>query len=354
MVNFVINDNIVIENLVYKYNLWRKNKKFCQPKFNATEITCSNTGIHCLHYTNIDAINSCQFPVVAINALVEGLHSKDYFDLYDTSKHYIIFCNSQWDKNLVKLNFSYDLVYYYFFLFEYADEYFSPSRFSFYFDKFYKFEEQKPSLFCATIGTTRSQRTYVVNEILSKVNVKNFFLKYSGKDLGSQSQYLDTMVPTNRVFDSYRYVIPEHYFTISNTIPIDLYNQCYFKLIIESDIDLENDFFMTEKTVKALIAGIPFVLMGTQYFLANLRNLGFKTFDKIWDESYDIIPNYQDRVNAIVNLINSLAKFDWKQNKDKLKSIAEYNYRHFANLGKLSDHCFSNLNDIISKYDSRY
>ena len=42
----------------------------------------------------------------------------------------------------------------------------------------------------------------------------------------------------------------------------------------------------TEKILKPIQQYHPFILLG-MYGLQNLRNLGFKTFDSVWDESYD-------------------------------------------------------------------
>ena len=46
-------------------------------------------------------------------------------------------------------------------------------------------------------------------------------------------------------------------------------------------------FFPTEKIWKPILAGIPFVCIATQNFLKRVRDLGFKTYDTVWDESYD-------------------------------------------------------------------
>ena len=81
----------------------------------------------------------------------------------------------------------------------------------------------------------------------------------------------------------------KYYHSISQTLPIDLYNQCRFNLTVETDLDWTNEFFLTEKTVKNLIIGMPFVSVSTPHFLKNLRSLGFETYSSVWDESYDDI-----------------------------------------------------------------
>jgi hypothetical protein len=46
-------------------------------------------------------------------------------------------------------------------------------------------------------------------------------------------------------------------------------------------------FFPTEKTVRPLLFGKPMLIYGPRHFLHNLRIQGFRTWNYIWDESYD-------------------------------------------------------------------
>lgn len=46
-------------------------------------------------------------------------------------------------------------------------------------------------------------------------------------------------------------------------------------------------FFMTEKTLRPIVNRKPFVVQGSQWYLKNLRLLGFKTFNDWWPEDYD-------------------------------------------------------------------
>mgnify|MGYP000353789169 CR=1 FL=1 len=49
-----------------------------------------------------------------------------------------------------------------------------------------------------------------------------------------------------------------------------IYNQAYFNLVVESDIEYPYSFDPTEKIGKALLTGIPFVVYSTPNFLQNL------------------------------------------------------------------------------------
>ena len=53
--------------------------------------------------------------------------------------------------------------------------------------------------------------------------------------------------------------------------------------------------FFTEKVAKPLVSRRPFIAFAGVNYLANLRKLGFLTFDCIVDESYDQEPNPEKR-----------------------------------------------------------
>ena len=68
---------------------------------------------------------------------------------------------------------------------------------------------------------------------------------------------------------------------------------------ILKDIPGANTVFFTEKTARPLLWGMPFFLHAGQYALQSLRELGFRTFDSLWDESYDLIYDPTERAAAL-------------------------------------------------------
>lgn len=76
----------------------------------------------------------------------------------------------------------------------------------------------------------------------------------------------------------------------------------------ESIKDYHNVTFITEKIEKCIAAGQPFILVGTPGYLKKLHELGFKTFDKWWDESYDEESDDIKRLNKIKEVILELSK----------------------------------------------
>jgi hypothetical protein len=118
--------------------------------------------------------------------------------------------------------------------------------------------------------------------------------------------------------------------SLSQVIPCAIYNQTHYTLVAETCADNEFSFF-TEKIVKPIVARRLFIVAAGQYYLRNLRALGFKTFDGIVDESYDNISDCTERMLAVTDQVNRLTKLDGNLIESAIVSIIEHNYRHMMN-----------------------
>ncbi len=83
----------------------------------------------------------------------------------------------------------------------------------------------------------------------------------------------------------------------------------------------------TPKTFKAIKQKRPFILtMGqTGNDLTYLKLLGFKTFDSVWDESYDCLTGIE-RLDAISKLCYNLSRRDITELYNQTREICEHNY----------------------------
>lgn len=90
-----------------------------------------------------------------------------------------------------------------------------------------------------------------------------------------------------------------------------------------------------EISFKGIGAKRPFILFGTPYLLSHLRDLGFKTFNDYWDESYDTVLNLEDRVTAIMKLLTSLSTMSESAMQQlilDMQTIIEHNFYHLKNV----------------------
>ena len=141
--------------------------------------------------------------------------------------------------------------------------------------------------------------------------------------------------------------------SLSQIIPIDIYNRTHYSLVCETNFN--NEFvFLTEKTVKPILARRLFITLGNQYHLAALRRLGFKTFNGIIDESYDTVEDTVERHTAAMVQLKLLCARDPAEVIDLIKDIVDYNFNlmysnDWYNLFKqdFGDFFFSRNNRVI-------
>ena len=111
------------------------------------------------------------------------------------------------------------------------------------------------------------------------------------------------------------------------------YDNTYFSIVSETLVDVINppDLhlpFVTEKTFKPIAYRHPFVVAAQPGHLQYIRNLGFETFDNLFDEGYDSIADWSLRLTSIINTIKQFKK----QPYDKLTlHKIEHNYNRFFN-----------------------
>lgn len=97
--------------------------------------------------------------------------------------------------------------------------------------------------------------------------------------------------------------------------------------------------FFSEKIFKPIVFMHPFILVGRHNSLKLLRDSGYRTFDGIFDESYDSIDNDIDRLNAIeseITRLNTLPAGKWASMLTNIQPIVEHNYKHYISSRRLA------------------
>jgi len=93
----------------------------------------------------------------------------------------------------------------------------------------------------------------------------------------------------------------------------------------------------SEKVIKPIYAKRPFLLLAPAGTLNLLKELGFKTFNNWWDESYDTITDPVKRLESVYQLSIKILSKDYNQLKKiliQMEDILEHNKQHLDNLGK--------------------
>jgi len=114
---------------------------------------------------------------------------------------------------------------------------------------------------------------------------------------------------------------------------LSLFDECAESLLylVTETVATGRRHHLTEKTFKPIAMGMPFVIVGTQGSLKYLRSYGFRTFEGIWDESYDSAED-DVRIERIASLLSSLDELPIEAKQDlfdQAQQVIEHNWNHF-------------------------
>ncbi len=215
---------------------------------------------------------------------------------------------------------------------------------------FYMFEKHNNKKF----AFDHSQKTYdylYLNK-MEREHRQKLFHKIS------QTKLLDTSLHTNwpdkKLPREYELPWLQQYplYGMDQDIYEKPYNDTKYSLISETN-DNNTDVFITEKLWKAIIAQHIFVVHGNHLYLQKLREIGFKTFSKYLDESYDLESNPDKRIEKIVATCEKLNKQNWQDLYLQTIELRKHNYNTFFNEEKLSEQINKTLSLFFEFADSR-
>jgi len=104
---------------------------------------------------------------------------------------------------------------------------------------------------------------------------------------------------------------------------------CFLEVVNEYNCS-DTKTFLTEKVARSIVMRKPFIVLGDRNSLAEIKKMGFKTFDSFWDESYDSLPTAKERIDSAIRTIADLYNSDWQSGYSKeLKDTIEYNWNHY-------------------------
>lgn len=132
------------------------------------------------------------------------------------------------------------------------------------------------------------------------------------------------------------------------------FNNSHISVVLETVFDGDK-IHLTEKILRPIACGHPFILASGPNSLEYLRNYGFKTFNPWIDESYDQENNSVDRLKKIVHAMNqfsTLSETDKKHVSQQIKQIADYNKKWFFSrdfIDLVNKELTTNINTALKK-----
>jgi hypothetical protein len=103
----------------------------------------------------------------------------------------------------------------------------------------------------------------------------------------------------------------------------------YCNIVMETHFDIGGGTFLTEKTFKPIKHGQMFFVAGPAGSLQVLRDLGYRVFDGILDNSYDLEHNASQRWQALIKSIY-FARLDLPQLFELCRADINYNQQLFV------------------------
>ena len=187
------------------------------------------------------------------------------------------------------------------------------------------------------------------------------FLSYNRQPRPHRIRFLVELLRKNLIHRgklSFRKIERDHIFCVTEEEEVD-YMIKNSPLSIDSNLNLNNNYannlnkenhentfisivtetlsekgvlFLSEKIWKPILLGHPFMVFGSKGTLNYLKSLGYKTFDKWIDESYD---NIDDSDERCVKIVTELKKFEnktideLKEMRREMTNICQHNQNHF-------------------------
>lgn len=204
-------------------------------------------------------------------------------------------------------------------------------------------------------GGTREYRLYfaellVKNNLIDCSNVT--FSRVDNNTDYCQHQFVNKNLQISED-ELHKYFKPN---TADSASSADYNNEDYFRAGIEIVLETLFDdirWHLTEKSLRPIACGKPFMLAATAGSLQYLRSYGFKTFSGLIDESYDLIVEPHLRLQAIAQEMQRISQLSpnkkYKLYTD-LNCICQYNKQHFFNsfAGQVITEYKNNLDQAMS------
>jgi hypothetical protein len=136
---------------------------------------------------------------------------------------------------------------------------------------------------------------------------------------------------------------------------LSLFDECAESLLylVTETVATGRRHHITEKTFKPIAMGMPFVIVGTRGSLEYLRSYGFRTFEGIWDESYDLADD-DVRIERIASLLRSLDELPLEGKQylfNQAQEVIEHNWRHFYD-GGFEKILWTELQEMLNDIDT--
>jgi hypothetical protein len=218
------------------------------------------------------------------------------------------------------------------------------------------------NVYCRAWTGTREYRLKFL-ELLKKNEIDNLSLIYFNEfsDENHYSEYIpknkDWTFQKNNIDNLNNITFRDIDSSASAIYESNDYKNSAIDVVLETVFD-KKKIQLTEKILRPIACGKPFILVSEKNSLEHLKSYGFKTFGNLIDESYDYIDNPKDRLSSIIKTMKTISSFNNQEKNNlflEMHKIAEYNKnwffsKNFFNL--INSELKNNLSDAIQLLDN--
>lgn len=222
-------------------------------------------------------------------------------------------------------------------------------------------DAKKDFLLLAFNKGDRVSRNILFSKLKDKNLLSNHFFYFSDK--------INPVLTPSKETESNIYEIPDlkhfSYFDkwLSNEVykqscypVLDYYDRTNCEIICESyrgdtdSLSHDDSYHLTEKTIKPIVMGHPFIILNAPGSLKILQDLGFKTFSKYIDESYDKEIDLTRRIDKIIEAVDSIIKMGSKEFYESCYEERKHNFNHIYTIaGNYKKDIWNNLKKFFIK-----
>jgi len=193
------------------------------------------------------------------------------------------------------------------------------------------------------INNDRSYRIYFVSQLKAQRLLPHGQVSFNVTDNLFDDWQDETADPNSKLSANAKQHI-EHHLTNINKLVIDRPelpgnasadiprgNDAFWHIVTET-VFYYDKLHLTEKIFKPIVNKQPFMLLAAPGNLAYLKSYGFKTFDSVIDESYDLIQDNDARIEAVVNQLHWYCNLTPGEKTDviqQLEPVIQHNFNHF-------------------------
>lgn len=195
-------------------------------------------------------------------------------------------------------------------------------------------EENKTNSFLMQVGKEKTERTNLLKKLdaLGLLDNAIYSVLFKGKSLEGD---IGTYRPETRELDQRNYD-PEWY------------NKTRFTTVVEATWDPLT--FVTEKTLKPIMYGHPFIVFGNPLTLSTLQSWGFKTFPQLFNEDYDTEVDTDKRCDMVIQQLKNTA---WKETITDCSDSVTHNFNRFWDYELVEKMMYADLIEPILNFLSK-